>query len=433
MSNNSQTLLDIFQEILAASGNSSDSKIINETRILSALKEQASKGKPENFGSVLIKVVSDVQSKLNLSIKPDGYCGYCEGDFRDVIHAYNGIHGYVSLMVCTIGVIANTMNVAVLTRRDMAAAPINRLLKWLAVADVFVMLEYVPFAIYKYLVLPEKLDFPYSWAMYLLFHMHFAQILHTASICLTLSLAIWRYIAIKYSDRSHILCTERRCSIAILTSFLLPPILCIPTFMVFDIHTKNITAVNGRPAYIAYHVDSDSQGRLYQLNFWVHAVLIKLLPCSILTVISVWLIRALYSANQHQKNLRNYSACPAAEKMVKRQHKADKRTDRTTKMLLAVLLLFLVTELPQGILGLMSGLIGWCFFKRCYDLFGEMMDFLALLNGAINFILYCSMSRQFRQTFRQLLLQRHLARFLPPNPSHSDSHNQNTCTEKIKR
>lgn len=195
---------------------------------------------------------------------------------------------------------------------------------------------------------------------------------------------------------------------------------------VFDIHTKNITAVNGRPGYIAYHVDSDRQGRLYQVNFWVHAVLIKLLPCSILTIISIWLIRALYSANQHQKNLRNYSACPAGEKMVKRQHKADKRTDRTTKMLLAVLLLFLVTELPQGILGLMSGLLGWCFFKRCYDLFGEILDFLALLNGAINFVLYCSMSRQFRQTFRQLLLQRHFARFLPPNPSHSESHNQNT-------
>ncbi|KAI5642988.1 serpentine type 7TM GPCR chemoreceptor srw domain-containing protein [Phthorimaea operculella] len=320
------------------------------------------------------------------------------------------------------------MNVAVLTRRDMAAAPINRLLKWLAVADVFVMLEYVPFAVYKYLVLPEKLDFPYSWAIYLLFHMHFAQILHTASICLTLSLAIWRYIAIKYSDRSHILCTERRCSIAILTSFVLPPILCIPTFMVFDIHKKNL---DDPRVEVAYHVDADYQGTLYQATFWVHAVLMKLLPCSILTVISVWLIRALYSANQHQKNLRNYSACPAAEKMVKRQHKADKRTDRTTKMLLAVLLLFLVTELPQGILGLMSGLLGWCFFKRCYDLFGELMDFLALLNGAINFILYCSMSRQFRQTFRAMLLTPHLARFLPPNPSHSDSHIQNTAKTSV--
>ncbi|CAK1584650.1 unnamed protein product [Parnassius mnemosyne] len=430
MSNKSQILFNIFQEILAASGNSSDSQSINETKIISVLREQASHGKGNNLGSVLVKVVNDAQTKLNLTIKPDS-CGYCDGDFRDIIEAYNGIHGYVSLLVCTIGVIANSINVAVLTRKDMAAAPINRLLKWLAVADVFVMLEYVPFAIYKYLVLPETLDFPYSWAVYLLFHMHFAQILHTASICLTLSLAIWRYIAIKYSDRSHILCTERRCSIAILTSFLLPPILCIPTFMVFDIHTKNVSDVHGNPD-IAYHVDSDSQGRLYQINFWVHSVLIKLLPCSILTVISLWLIKALYSANQHQKNLRNYSACPSGEKMAKRQHKADKRTDRTTKMLLAVLLLFLVTELPQGILGLMSGLLGLCFFKRCYNLFGEIMDFLALVNGAINFILYCSMSRQFRQTFRQLLVQRPLARFLP-TASHSESHNQTTCKEKIKR
>ncbi|CAH4030593.1 unnamed protein product [Pieris brassicae] len=429
MTNNSQTLVDIFNEILAASGNSSDITI-NQTKILSALKEQASKDSIKvNIGSVLAKVVND--AKFNLPKKPES-CGYCDGDFRDVVEAYNGIHGYVSLIVCTIGVLANTMNVAVLTRRDMAAAPINRLLKWLAVADVFVMLEYVPFSIYKYLLLPETLDFSYSWAMYLLFHMHFAQILHTASICLTLSLAIWRYIAIKYSDRSHILCTERRCSIAILSSFILPPILCIPTFMVFDIHTQNVSDTRGRPE-LAYHVDSNNQGSLYQLNFWVHSVLIKLLPCSILTIISLWLIRALYSANQHQKNLRNYSSCPAAEKMVKRQHKADKRTDRTTKMLLAVLLLFLVTELPQGILGLMSGLLGSCFFKRCYGLFGELMDFLALLNGAINFILYCSMSRQFRQTFRQLLLQKHFARFLPATASHSDSHNQNTYTVKIKR
>ncbi|GBP94430.1 Mariner Mos1 transposase [Eumeta japonica] len=230
--------------------------------------------------------------------------------------------------VCSLGLIANTMNVAVLTRHDLAAAPINRLLKWLAVADVFVMLEYVPFAIYSYMylnwlaisvgnqtrsfrrtstlftassnsrlpldarppvrmalmepkelsltgrkattgaidlhlysarlcyltvlqpsysqhvspaliyfstarvnlllcslvplrseavlgytgteyrrsgrsrsrrdVLPGKLDFPYSWAVYLLFHMHFAQIMHTTSICLTLSLAVWRYLAIKH-------------------------------------------------------------------------------------------------------------------------------------------------------------------------------------------------------------------------------------------
>jgi hypothetical protein len=83
-------------------------------------------------------------------------------------------------------------------------------------------------------------------------------------------------------------------------------------------------------------------------------------------------------------------------------YKSVKRTDRTTKMLVAVLILFLITELPQGILGLLSIILGKCFFRTCYHLFGEFMDILALLNGSINFILYCSMSRQFRTTFALL-------------------------------
>ncbi|CAG4947419.1 unnamed protein product [Colias eurytheme] len=96
MTNKSQTLLDIFNEILAASGNSSDINSIDESRILSVLKEQASKERSkENIGSVLVQVVND--AKLNIPMKPDT-CGYCEGDFRDVVEAYNNIHGYVSLI-----------------------------------------------------------------------------------------------------------------------------------------------------------------------------------------------------------------------------------------------------------------------------------------------------------------------------------------------
>lgn len=49
------------------------------------------------------------------------------------------------------GTIANILNVVVLTKKDMAKAPINRILKWLAVADMFIMLEYIPFAFYQYI------------------------------------------------------------------------------------------------------------------------------------------------------------------------------------------------------------------------------------------------------------------------------------------
>ncbi|XP_038211299.1 sex peptide receptor-like [Zerene cesonia] len=420
-SNITQALTNLFEEMLFATESTDGNKTINMSQFLSALKERSTKSNHESidFGT-LVKLVDGWRSKLNLTKAAEPSCNYCDGNLRDLILAYNSIHGYISLIVCFFGSLANALNVAVLTRRDLAAAPINRLLKWLAVADVFVMMEYVPFAIYRYLILPGQREMPYKWAAYLLFHMHFAQIFHTASICLTLSLAIWRYVAIKYSDRNHVLCTERRCSTAILSSFILPPLLCIPTFLVFDIHTAVVLEPNG--PMILYHVDSDEEGQLFKINFWVHAVVIKLLPCCILTVISIWLIREVYNANEHQKKIRINNAC-ANDKSVKRQCKGDKRTNRTTKMLVAVLLLFLVTELPQAILGLMSGALGRCFFKRCYDLFGELMDALALLNGAINFVLYCSMSRQFRMTFRQLMWRAHLHRWPPPQPSHSDGLN----------
>lgn len=77
-------------------------------------------------------------------------------------------------------------------------------------------------------------------------------------------------------------------------------------------------------------------------------------------------------------------------------------SDRTTRMLLAVLLLFLITEFPQGLLGLLSGVLGDAFFKSCYIPLADLMDFVALLNSAINFILYCAMSKKFRDTFAKV-------------------------------
>jgi thyrotropin-releasing hormone receptor len=75
--------------------------------------------------------------------------------------------------------------------------------------------------------------------------------------------------------------------------------------------------------------------------------------------------------------------------------------------LVAVLILFLITEFPQGILGLLSGILKKCFFKRCYSIFGEIMDLLALINAAIGFLLYGLMSKQFRTTFKTIFIKKH--------------------------
>lgn len=162
---------------------------------------------------------------------------YCDSVIRDLATQYKNYHGYASLVVCSFGTFTNMLNIIVLTRQDTKTAPINRILTGLATADVLVMLEYIPFAIYKYLVLPECRIFPYGWAVFVLFHMHFTQLFHTISIALTLTLAVWRYIAIRYISLLMLFgwCTGRRCTIALSCSFLAPFLTCAPSYLVFGV------------------------------------------------------------------------------------------------------------------------------------------------------------------------------------------------------
>ena len=52
---------------------------------------------------------------------------------------------------------------------------------------------------------------------------------------------------------------------------------------------------------------------------------------------------------------------------------------------------------------MLSAIWGKQFFIECYNPVGEMMDMMALTNSAINFILYCLMSSQFRLTGKKIL------------------------------
>jgi thyrotropin-releasing hormone receptor len=72
-------------------------------------------------------------------------------------------------------------------------------------------------------------------------------------------------------------------------------------------------------------------------------------------------------------------------------------------MLVAVVLFFVATELPQGVLALLSG-IDKNIFEEVYVPLGDVFDLLVLVNSAVNFVLYCSMSRQFRRTFTEVFV-----------------------------
>ncbi|XP_034483311.1 sex peptide receptor [Drosophila innubila] len=417
------------------------------------------------------------------------YCGSGMDNFHT---SYKNMHGYVSLVVCILGTIANTLNIIVLTRREMRS-PTNAILTGLAVADLAVMLEYIPYTVHDYILtdsLPREDKLSYSWACFIKFHSIFAQVSHTISIWLTVTLAVWRYIAVGYPQKNRVWCGMRTTIITITTAYVVCVLVVSPSiYLIYDItewldqlnvqgkvinsipltqfvidysnEQKLVAALNATPSnetqwlnvsnisttttttttttpmpptlvvrnvtvYRLYHSDLALHNvSLQNATFLIYSVLIKLIPCFALTILSVRLILALLEAKRRRKKLTSKPAPSNGNKSAingkstERPRKnsktleKEKQTDRTTRMLLAVLLLFLITEFPQGIMGLLNTVLGDAFLMQCYLKLSDVIDVMALINSSINFILYCSMSKQFRSTFTLLFRPKFLDKWMP--------------------
>ncbi|KAK0052065.1 G-protein coupled receptor 139 [Biomphalaria pfeifferi] len=335
------------------------------------------------------------------------------------------IHGYVAVAVCLFGVLANSANIIVLTRKHMASST-NILLLWLAVADLLTMLEYLPFVIHFYIMAPgDPLRPPFSsqefyWTCFLLFHASFSIVCHSVAIWLTIALAIFRYIYICKPTTGVFYCSQRRARGVVIIIIVLTIIICIPNCVIntysvgYDVvqevnstswsFTDTSTVVPSKisnPDNVYYYPtlrqSSKADEVLIQINNWIHAILIKLIPCFLLTVLTLLLIHAVHKA--YRKRLKLKSQGRKAELDKTGEH------NRLTAMLLAIVVLFTLTELPQGILTLINIFVD-CFYHVVYSKLGDLLDLMALINNAVNFVLYCTMSTQFRATFAAIFCPR---------------------------
>lgn len=124
------------------------------------------------------------------SCEPDG--GADTVDVYSMATTYKQLHGYIALLVCIFGAIANCLIMVVLRRKEMHT-PVNVMLFALAIADLLIMIEYIPFAIHMYVIghdIHLEDEYTYASAAFVYFHVHFTQIIHTISIQLVSLLII---------------------------------------------------------------------------------------------------------------------------------------------------------------------------------------------------------------------------------------------------
>lgn len=343
-------------------------------------------------------------------------------DLDDFRNQYKDIHGYLSLTVCIFGSIANILNICVLRTKQMRS-PTNFILIGLAVADLLVMILYIPFTVHRNIDPRRKFvqHFSYPWACFHKFHAYSTIVLHSIACFLTIVLAIWRYIFVSKVS-SHGVCSNLKYTvIVIVLTYIISPLICLPLLSTLEIISYNHTCkLNGEwvleKDIRLYDNKSLIKKTMYitnlhdpqNLSIWLYGVCLKFVPCILLTILTYKIITALLETRRRRMKLLA-SNNPLEDMGGKNKQNTiqlykESQADRTTRMLLAVLLLFLITEIPQVVIGFgqIGALFGEMFLADCYKNLGDVMDMMALTNSAINFILYCTMSRQFRVTFKEI-------------------------------
>ncbi|CAH8525504.1 unnamed protein product [Schistosoma turkestanicum] len=372
---------------------------------------------------------------------------------------FSKIHGPLSLAVCTFGIPANIVNIIVLTRRELAQTATNHLLLWLAVADLLLMILYAPCLYHFYIVHPHPMKNPIFtpsklWIIYQEIVVSCALMLHSLALWLAVLLALFRYIHVGFPVSSSRYTTRRRALLSALLTTLFCIFVAVPNVLVNhsgscvgpkmrDSYTP-VETLNNKSVQIYYYITSEpdfdelnvkqSSGwrtkQLHNFNVWLQAVITKIAPSFLLTILTILLISELQKAikrrkilfinrdkslNIFKKNHTNPSTIPFYNNMninntttnninininniSNDESKKLSRENRTTGLLLTIVLCFLVIELPQGILVTCIHLID-SFEENVYQHLGDLLDFLTLLNESISFIIYTTMSYQFRQTF----------------------------------
>uniref|UniRef100_A0A1I7XMP5 G_PROTEIN_RECEP_F1_2 domain-containing protein n=1 Tax=Heterorhabditis bacteriophora TaxID=37862 RepID=A0A1I7XMP5_HETBA len=298
--------------------------------------------------------------------------------------AYAHIHPYIAVALCMAGTAMNAVTVVVLTRPSMLS-PVNALLCAVAVCDILVMSSVLIFVSHFMIIASMRCDvsdYDRVWAYFLFAHSQGTVILHAGSIWLTVLLAQIRVYTIKRATSGPANAVSARATgvIAIITLGIVA-VVNIPNFLTFEI----------------VEIDAD---------LWLPC----LLPVTENNLMeSERMMSSLVNIIQNTTEIPNYGSIfhvRASEGdcgLLKVMNKKRMPRDHTTPMLVAVLSIFLLAELPQGILHVCNAIYSnETFYQKIYLPLGDLMDLLSLLNSAVNFIIYCAMSRKFRCVFLQL-------------------------------
>lgn len=369
------------------------------------------------------------------------------------------VNGYLMPLIALVTLVNNALVLVILLRRQMRS-PTNAILTALAISDTMTIVCPVPCFLYFYTFGQRYLDWvPYSWCFtYFCLTDYLPTVFHTASIWLTASLAVQRYVCVCCPVDSTVrrrLCTMRS-TIYVIAGVYVAAIasqacrLGELTFSAVRVSSlMGFTHDNGTAAadeVTACHYEMSPfvlryQTAYYSIYYWSRVLLIHVIPCSALVVVNASLIRTMQAARRRRRQLShptlvirqlNTSVTETRESQYELQpmstslqapalaapapapapnppcqpaSKGDSST-RATMMLVIVVGVFLVVEVPLSVLLLFVIIENTfdvdMFSDATRDTAAIFVNCCIAVTYPLNFFIYCTMSQRFRHMFCEL-------------------------------
>lgn len=317
------------------------------------------------------------------------------------------LYGYCVPFLFIITIIANTLVVVVLAKRHMRT-PTNVVLMAMAISDMLTVLFPAPWLLYLYTFGNHyKPFYPlaacYAWSM---MNEIIPNLFHTASIWLTLALAVQRYIYVCHAPVARTWCTMPRVLKGIFWIYALAFLhqstrffdrVYVTTTIVWEGEVREVCQQN-HADWVENVITLDVY---YNYYYWFRVIFIHLVPCVSLIVLNLLLFRAMRQAQQKRLQLfKDNKKSNECRKM--------RESNSTTIMLIVVVTVFLLVEVPLAVLTILhiisSSIIEFLDY-HVVNICILFSNFFIIVSYPINFAIYCGMSRQFRETFKDLFIR----------------------------
>ncbi|VDL89048.1 unnamed protein product [Schistocephalus solidus] len=351
----------------------------------------------------------------------------------------------ITPIICLTGIVANSINMIVLTRSWMRSST-NVYLTAVAASDLIYLTHSLLFSLQVY-----------AGARRCGLYMYTVPIIHgTANLFsnmttwLTVSFTIERFINISFPIFGHRFCTRRKARVAVI-------VVCVASFIfTFPDYLQNKvvpqTYANGSLVPNGMYLVTGSKYQKFLTAFgyaFINQTAFVILPLLLLTVFNILLIFRVLSAHRQRCGMskspddpnRKYTSsirslaprsppCPSdaqditgtfpqrtwntvitttvAVAKIKPRRSGFGEQQRITVMLIAIVVTFLLLQMPSTVLNILSNLLDMdsrrrdLHFASTLIIFSNISNVLLFFNATMNFVFYSLFSLKFRTTCKAL-------------------------------